>query len=257
MDTEFDEDAMGNLNTALLKTESVEQFLHELAELAASLITGGLSCAVTLRPNGRPVTAACSDDLAARADEAQYRADEGPCLHAMRDGQMVRIDDTANYSRWPQFEAKAMALGIRSCLALPLSADDQTLGALNLYARSTAAFGLAETRRAEGFARNASGALALAHRLASYAALTEQLRSSISSRSVIDQALGIIMIRQRCNQEQAFEVLRTTSQNRNIKLRDLAISIITSVSGEPPGRTRPFEEDRSFLVPRAVSCPGG
>ena len=106
-----------------------------MAVLAARLVGGGLSCGMTMQPNGRPVTVACSDPVAARVDEVQYELDDGPCLHAMRDGHMVRIEDTADKSGWPEFEAQAASHGIRSCLALPLNADGKPVGALNLYAR--------------------------------------------------------------------------------------------------------------------------
>jgi GAF domain-containing protein len=230
------------LHDALLSTESVEQFLHEMAMLAAGLVSGGLSCGMTMQPNGRPVTMACSDPVAARVDEVQYELDDGPCLHAMRDGHMVRIKDTADKARWPEFEARASSHGIRSCLALPLNVDGKPLGALNLYARTASAFGVAETRRAENFAEYASGALTLAIRLASNAALIDQLRSSLSSRAIIDQALGIIMAREHCTQAGAFAILRAASQNSNIKLRDIATAIVTSVTGEPPVPPPAFEE---------------
>ena len=159
-----------DLHSALLSTVSVEQFLHEMAVLAARRVGGGLSCGMTMQPNGRPVTVACSDPVAARVDEVQYELDDGPCLHAMRDGHMVRIDDTTDQAGWPEFEAQAASQGIRSCLALPLNADGKPVGALNLYAREAAAFGPAQAQRAEDFAANASGALTLAMRLASRAA---------------------------------------------------------------------------------------
>jgi GAF domain-containing protein len=232
------------LQGALLSTQSVEQFLHEMAVLAARLVSGGLSCGMTMQSNGRPVTVACSDPVAAQVDEVQYQLDDGPCLHAMRDGHMVRIEDTAEKAGWPEFETQAASYGIRSCLALPLSADGKPVGALNLYARTASAFGAAETRRAENFAENASGALTLAIRLASHAALIEQLRSSLTSRTVIDHALGIIMAREHCTQARAFAILRTASQNSNVKLRDIASAVVTSVTGEPPQPAAPFEEGR-------------
>ena len=233
---------LGELHGALLSTEGVEEFLHETAVLAAGLVRGGLSCGMTMQPNGRPLTVACSDPVAARVDEVQYELDDGPCLHAMRDGHMVRIEDTAEKARWPEFEAQAASHGIRSCLALPLNTDGKPVGALNLYAREASAFGTAESRLAENFAHNASGALSLATRLASHAALIEQLRSSLASRGVIDQALGIIMAREHCTQERAFAILRAASQNSNVKLRDIAASVVTSVTGEPPQPPPPFEE---------------
>ena len=233
------------LHGALLSTASVEQFLHEMAVMAARLVGGGLSCGMTMQPSGRPVTVACSDQVAARVDEVQYDLDDGPCLHAMRDGSMVRIEDTREKARWPAFEAQAAAHGIRSCLALPLNVDGKPAGALNLYSRQASAFGAAEARQAENFAENASGALSLAMRLASHAALIEQLRSSLSSRTVIDQALGIIMAREQCNQARAFAILRSASQNSNVKLRDIAGAVVTSVTGEPPQPGPPFEEGRA------------
>ena len=66
-------------------------------------------------------------------------------------------------------------------------------------------------------------------------------RSSIVSRAVIDQALGVIMASERCPQDRAFAILRSVSQNKNIKLRDLAATIVASVSGEPPGLAAPVE----------------
>jgi GAF domain-containing protein len=230
------------LHGVLLSTQSIEQFLHEMAVMAARLGGGGLSCGMTMRSSGRPVTVACSDQVAARVDEVQYELDDGPCLHAMRDGRMVRIEDTAEKACWPEFEAQAAAHGIRSCLALPLNAGGKPVGALNLYSRRTSAFGAAEARRVEHFAENASGALSLAMRLASHATLIEQLRSSLISRTVIDQALGIIMARERCTQARAFAILRSASQNSNVKLRDIASAVVTSVSGEPPQPAPPFEE---------------
>jgi AmiR/NasT family two-component response regulator len=70
----------------------------------------------------------------------------------------------------------------------------------------------------------------------------DQLRCSIVSRAIIDRALGVIMATERCPQDKAFAVLRGVSQNTNVKLRDLAATIVTSVSGEPPRLTAPFEE---------------
>jgi GAF domain-containing protein len=242
------------LQNVLLGTESIEEFVHELAVQAASLVAGSLSCGVTVRRASQagpvvagpvvagpvvagPVVAgpvACSDDLAAWVNELQSRLGEGPCLTALEDGCLVRSADLATEARWPRFAAEARQAGISSCLSLPLVARDETVGALNLYSRQRQAFGAAPARRAQRFADNAAGALALGLRLASYAALTDQLRASLASRAAIDQALGIIMVRQRCTQDTAFAALRAASQNRNVKLHDVATEVVASVTGQAP-----------------------
>jgi GAF domain-containing protein len=231
------------LQNALLNTHNVEQFLHEMAVLSTKVVPAGLSCGMTLRQRGRPpVTGACTDPVASAADDVQYRTGDGPCLHAMRHAHRVRIDDMSTHGRWPRFEKQAMSLGIRSSLSLPLIADGEPVGALNLYSRKAGAFGETETTRAERFARHASGALTLALRMASCTDLNDQLRSSLASRAVIDQAVGVIMATERCPQDKAFAMLRTVSQNTNVKLRDLATTIVTSVGGKPPSAVPAFEE---------------
>jgi GAF domain-containing protein len=242
MSNEMHTDLIG-LQNALLNTTDVDQFLHELAVLATRVVTDGLCCGMTLRHRGRlPATAACTDPLAAQADDVQFRTGDGPSLHAMRRGERVHIQDMTRHDRWPRFCGHAVSVGIRSCLVVPLITDGEPVGALALYARRPFAFGPDETRRADRFARNASGALTLALRMASCEDLNDQLRSSIASRAVIDQALGVIMATERCPQGKAFALLRTVSQNTNVKLRDLAATIVTSVSGHPPRPASPFED---------------
>jgi GAF domain-containing protein len=228
------------LQNLLLAASSTEEFLQELAVLAARTIAANVSCGITLEPGGQPLTVATSDQRAAQVDEVQYGLGQGPCLHSMRTSQRMHIEDTAGEQRWGGFSVRAAAKGIRSSLSLPLAADG-IAGALNLYAPVPRAFGEADIRRAEVFAASASGALALAARQATTAALTSDLRAALASRSVIDQALGIIMAQERCTSARAFAIVRAASQNRNVKLRDIARQIVTSVSGEPP-QPPPFDQ---------------
>jgi GAF domain-containing protein len=222
------------LQHLVLATASMQNFLQELAVLAARTVESGLLCGITVQPpGGGPITVASSDAQASQVDEVQYELDDGPCLRSMRTCEQVMIPDTIGPERFSGFSARAAANGIRSCLSMPLKAEG-ILGAMNLYAPVPNAFGTAEVQRAEVFAASVSAALALAARQASSAELTGQMREALASRAVIDQALGVIMAQERCTTSQAFDILRSASQNRNIKLRDIARQIVTSVSGEPP-----------------------
>ena len=237
---------VAGLQNALLNTDTVEQFLHELAILAVRAVGDAddtMSCGMVLRQRGRPASAtACSDPLASAADSVQHQSGEGPALDALRNARSMNVRDTATAGRWPRFCQEATTLGIRSCYAAPLIHEGEPVGAFVLYSRRPGAFGPAEARRADEFAKDASGALTLSLRMASCADQNDQLRSSIVSRAVIDQALGVIMAQERCPQDKAFALLRSVSQNSNVKLRDLAAAIVTRVSGEPPQPSAPFED---------------
>jgi GAF domain-containing protein len=200
----------------------------------------GLSCGITLQPNGRPLTVASSDQLASQLDELQYGLDQGPCLTALRTGQVTRIDDLAADKRWRPYAVRALAYGVRSSLSYPMRAQDTLIGALNVYSEELAFFGEVQILQAEQFARNASVALGIAARMAHQAVLTDQLRASLASRSVIDQALRVIMGEERCTAQAAFGMLRAVSQNRNAKLRQVAEGVVSRVTGKAP-QPPPFD----------------
>lgn len=116
----------------------------------------------------------------------------------------------------------------------PVRADDHRLGGhprrLEPLLEEPAKFTGAEREAAALFAAQAAGALTVAIRLAQMAELTEHLRLALESRGVIDQAKGILMNQEHCTAERAFAILRSASQHRNIKIRDLATEIVKRVS---------------------------
>jgi GAF domain-containing protein len=226
--------ASGQLLSLLIDAPELGDFLDKAIHLAAEVLTPAAAGGITMYRDGQPFTAASSNDLASQVDEIQYGADEGPCLQSVRTGTAVRVDDLAEDERWPRYRPHAVAHGVVSSLSLPLTIDRQTMGALNLYSDTPAAFTGSVCEQAEVFASQVTTALTVALRQIRQAEIHTQLAASIVSHSIIDQAIGILMAQQRCTATTAFNLLRTASQHRNRKLRDIAADIITNVSGEPP-----------------------
>ncbi len=56
-----------------------------------------------------------------------------------------------------------------------------------------------------------------------------QLRAALQSRIVIEQAKGVLMERERCTPDDAFAILKATSQRSNRKLRLIAGEVVESV----------------------------
>jgi len=217
-----------------------EGFLGEVATLAAGIQSPPASCGVSLRRDGETFTVAGSDARAMQVDEAQYGWGEGPCLDALNSGEITDAPDLVDDTRWGDYRNHVLAQGFRSVLSLPLTIDGVTIGALNLYGEAPRAFSDGQRSRAEGFAAQAATGLTLTLRHANQVELSEQLQQALLSRALIDQALGVVMAQQRCTADAAFAVLRTASQNRNRKLRDVAADIIEAVSGQPPQPTDTF-----------------
>ncbi|MER5884886.1 GAF and ANTAR domain-containing protein [Streptomyces sp. NPDC001941] len=236
------EEALTKLQDLLLDTDRLQVFLDDLVRLTAdTLPVETVHCSITLRSDGRYTTAAASDALVLAFDQQQYAVDEGPCLQTLRTGRPHHIDDIRAEDRFGSFTERAAEHGVRSMFALPLvPPGNETTGVMNLYARNVAAFTPAVRDQAAVFAGYAAGALGIALKIDAQVEFSEDLQAALDSRSVIDQALGIIMGQQRCTAGRAFEILTRTSQNRNVKLREVAADIITKVSGEPPSPSAPL-----------------
>jgi GAF domain-containing protein len=234
-------DALTELADLMVATPSMDKFLNDLARLATAVITPPASCGITLAQDNRPLTVASSDPLATHVDEVQYGHDRGPCLQAMRTGQIVIAADLAAEQRWGAYPAYALSYGVHSSLSMPLTVDGASRGALNLYAGTAHAFGPTEQQHAELFAGAASAALTVVTRQGHQVLLSEQLRDALATRAVIDQALGILMGRNSCDSDTAFAILRESSQHQNRKLHDVATDIVIAVSGNDP-QLPPFND---------------
>lgn len=104
----------------------------------------------------------------------------------------------------------------------------------HLYFAEAAGFSDVGLHDLRTLAAEATGAIALAQRLADAEAYATDLQRAMRSRSAIDQAIGVIMAQQRCSAEDAFDLLRKASQHRNVKMRDLCVELLTSIAGKPP-----------------------
>ena len=197
----------------------VQDALQSVVDLAmASCECFGAS--VTLvRTTGGAETTATSGELIEQADNLQYEFDEGPCLRAAEQGGAYLIVDTATDPRWPVWGPAVAALGLRSVLSIHLFTDARVLGALNLYYAGIDEFAPDEVETAKVVAAHASVALA---RLRS----ERDLWHAIDSRHLIGQAQGILMERYRLTPEKAFAVLRRHSQQHNIKLHEVAGTLV-------------------------------
>lgn len=204
----------------------VRKALQSVVDLAIT----GCECeraSVTLvRADGKVETAASSDALVEQADQLQYQLNEGPCLRAAEQGGAYLILNTATDPRWPRWGPAVAALGLPSVLSVNLFTDHRVLGALNLYYASRDDFAQDEVDVARVVAAHASVALA---RLRA----EQDLWRAVDSRHLIGQAQGILMERFGLSPEKSFAVLRRHSQQHNIKLYDVAVTLIRT--GALPG----------------------
>jgi hypothetical protein len=203
----------------LASRQDVDETLQLAVDLATELVPGCDVADVMFLHRGGLTTPVSSDPRAREIDRIQQESDEGPCLSAAREHPVVVSDELATDERWPTFGPRAVAeVGVRSALSFQLylhRSDGDRYGALNLYGTSPSAFVEESIALGEVFAAQCTTTLAAA-------IAREGAEAALSSRDLIGQAKGILMATEQVTAEEAFDLLRRTSQALNVKLRDVA-----------------------------------
>ncbi|MFC5065527.1 ANTAR domain-containing protein [Actinomycetospora atypica] len=207
--------------------EGVVGVLERVVRRAAEIGPKTATVSVTLRePDGTFHTPVETDPTASRADEIQYGTNEGPCIEVTADSSSAFTvsRDLAHDERYPRFGPRVAELGFRAVCATGMfpGGERPRLGALNLYFSDPDDVDGVDRDSMLLLAAHAAVALRAARHLEAEKLRTAQLTEGLESRDVIGQAKGILMERRGATADEAFDILRRTSQDLNVKLRDLA-----------------------------------
>jgi GAF domain-containing protein len=224
-------DELGRISFA---EHSLESVLHTVTELAGGVLPGQPVTSVTILRDRGPSTVASSGDLALQLDLVQYRLGDGPCVSAAATGRAAEILDTRAATRWPAFAGIAAQHGCDAVLSVPLPVQERLQGALNVYARQSAASSAGTRDLVTRFATYAAVPVSNMYLYESAVARAGHLQAALDSRAVIDQAKGILMERFKMTADQAFQALARVSMERNIKVREVASQFVET--GELPDR---------------------
>ena len=200
--------------------------LTKVATFAVQAIPGADGAGLTLHESDRADTIVKSAPFVRDIDDIQYSLGEGPCISAARTGRTMRSGSLGGDPRWPRFGPRASRLGVHSVLALPLLTADGVLGAMNVYAHPKDAFDDRAEHLGQLFAVPAAIAVQNAQILAQTQRLTTHLQAALTTRAVIDQAIGIIISRTGATAEEAFTQIRSRSQTEHLKLAVVATRIV-------------------------------
>jgi GAF domain-containing protein len=199
--------------TRLLKTQrTLPAQLEAVVDIVKRTVPSCDAAGIVLLVDGEPTSVAVTDRFTVEIDLVQYDTGEGPCLAALHDGDVVRIDILERDSTFTRFAPGALDLGLHSVLSTPLAANGRTVGALNMYSTQDNAFDDRTSEAVRPMAEYAGHAIGSSPLYAYSLDMVDGLVEDLETRAIIEQATGVLM----ANQEE-------TSGDALSQLRDLAI----------------------------------
>ena len=225
-------EAFDRLATFVIAEHSFSAALQLIVDLAASAVQDADGVSISIKKNGKVLTAVSSNAKAVELDQLQYDAAAGPCLQAIQDASMQLTQSLLTDDRWPEFTNKALYAGAISILAVPIKSSGEVLGALNFFSSRENAFTDGDLSVAQAFTERSAAVLLNVKVYEELTELAAQLQEALQSRAVIDQAKGIIMATEHVSADAAFDRLRRLSQKSNVKVRELARRLVDGVQSK-------------------------
>ena len=153
-------------------------------------------------------------------EQIQNAQQAGPCVEAFRTGTVLAIPDLEEYAeRWPAYCAAARDRDLGSAVGIPLRLTGQSVGAVDLYAAGQRAWPAEDLEAAVVLADMVTAYLINASKVRQQEQLTEQLQQALESRTVIEQAKGVIAARHDVSIDEAFERIRRHARSHQVTVR--------------------------------------
>jgi PAS domain-containing protein len=176
-----------------------------------------------------PTMTVASSALAQHLDGLQHSRAGGPSFDAYRSRRPIALDGDA-VTEHQGLADDAEARTVHSLLTVPLVTDEMPTGVMTVYATSERSVAtLNALRQVMPFVEAAQTLIRDTRAHEEMRRTQEQLEAALTSRAVIDQAKGMIMISLKCNADEAFGHLVRMSSTRHEKVRDVAQSMVSDV----------------------------
>jgi GAF domain-containing protein len=197
----------------------VEDAMHQIVQTTHTIFSVDGAGLMLADVDHNLLNAAVSDERMRHLEELQIRHGEGPCIAAFEDKELVGAEDLTQDQRWPSFSQHAVARGVRAVLASPIPYNQDAVGVVAV---------ISEERRP--WAPEAELALLIASMLLGeqQTELAAQLQSALNSRSVIEQAKGVLIGQQGISSHAAYVQLRAQARAERRKLAIVAAEVVGS-----------------------------
>ena len=213
--------------TKLLKTQrTLPAQLEAVVGIVKRSVPSCDAAGIVLLVDGEPTSIAVSDRLTIEIDLVQYQTGEGPCLSALHDGDVVRIDILEKDLQFTRFAPGAIDRGIHSVLSTPLNANGRCVGALNMYSIHANAFDDRTSEVVRPMAEYAGQAISTSPLYAYSLDMVDGLVEDLESRAIIDQATGVLMATQEDTGAHALGRLRELAMRSGESMRTVAEWVI-------------------------------
>jgi hypothetical protein len=201
--------------------------LNQLVVLATRQVRACSGAAAGMWQDGELVMLVTSHPDLPDLIEAQISSGRGPVLEALAGRGPATCTDTLAEIRWPEFTRAALRCGVRCSVTLASRSGPEAV-TLSLYGARPRLLESSQRDLAELLIAFGDTVLGNVADYGDAQRTAQQLRAAAEARTLVDQAKGMLMHALGCSADEALRWLRRTSQERNVRVADVARKVISS-----------------------------
>ena len=221
-------DSLERFAATLTGGYGIGDVLHNLIEEIPQVLnlTGA---GVTLVHDGQQRFVTAAVDVIATLERVQENWQKGPCIDAVASAGPVAVPDIAASDaneRWPDYVIAAKTAGIQAVAGIPMLAEGEAIGAVNLYDSQPRTWSAEDLRVAMIFASIATGYLVHASAAQQQQRTADQLQQAMETRLIIEQAKGVLAATRKITVDDAFQRIRKYARGNNTRIHDVCLAVV-------------------------------
>lgn len=155
--------------------------------------------------------------------ERTIKIGEGIVGLVAKDKKPVMIEDVRKSQRYKE-KSLAEKENLKSMLSIPMLVKNRVIGVINCYTRELYKFTKSDIELLSAVANQAAVAIENTELMVR----TKIFQEELESRKKIERAKGILMKEQKIAEEDAYELIRKSSMDKRVSMKDIAEAIILS-----------------------------
>ena len=204
----------------------VEDAMHQIVQTTHAIFNVNGAGLMLADVDHHLLNAAVSDERMRHLEELQIRHQEGPCIAAFEDKELVRAADLSTEDRWPSFSQHAVARGVRAVLASPIPYNQDAVGVVAVLSRERHPWSGEAELALLAFTDLAALLIASMMMGEQQTVLAAQLQGALNSRAVIEQAKGVLIGQHGLSAHAAYEQIRAQARAERRKVAIVAAELV-------------------------------
>jgi GAF domain-containing protein len=223
--------ALNELGKLRFGEMQVEDAMHQIVQTTHAIFDVDGAGLMLTDVDHHLLNAAVSDERMRYLEELQIRHQEGPCIAAFEDKELVRAEDLMQEGRWPSFSKDALTCGIRAVLASPIPYNQDAVGVVAVTSEDRRPWSAEAELALLAFTDLAALLIASMLLGEQQTELAAQLQSALNSRAIIEQAKGVLIGQQGLTAHSAYVQLRARARAERRKLAIVSAEVVRNAIG--------------------------